>query len=321
MNPGIDTLIAKRLSGNANAEESTKLDAWIGESTDHQEYYLNAEKLWQAADRLKHTEAADVEAAWNDLQRRIAMPQKRPRVRKVVMWRYAAVIGGIAMLSMLIAYFMGGESPVKFSTQVAARMDTLQLTPPSSTKAAATPDTFVIHKPDIQPKKRRAWAPETLIAVSSQDSAMKFSLPDGTVVYLNKNSKLTYPEKFVAGSRSVYLSGEAYFEVSHNRGEFMVYCQDVRVRVLGTSFNVKGYEPVKQVEVMVVEGLVEVKAEDKPVIEPMLLKAGEQASYLTGRVTIVKSKASKRDRWWKRGGFRGRVKDYFNRILNKNKKH
>ena len=101
----------------------------------------------------------------------------------------------------------------------------------------------------------------------------------------------------------------------------MVYCQDVRVRVLGTSFNVKGYEPVKQVEIMVVEGLVEVKAEDKPVIEPMLLKAGEQANYLTGRVAIVKSKASKRDRWWKRGGFRGRVKEYFNRILNKNKKH
>lgn len=67
-------------------------------------------------------------------------------------------------------------------------------------------------------------------------------LPDGTKVWLNSNSTLTYPDKFGRGDRSVVLEGEAYFEVSEDRRhKFVVNASDVQVEVYGTRFNVEAY--------------------------------------------------------------------------------
>lgn len=68
------------------------------------------------------------------------------------------------------------------------------------------------------------------------------NLPDGTKVWLNAESSLSYPEYFSGSLRKVKLSGEAYFEVVRNsNAPFEVETMDGRLRVLGTSFNVKSY--------------------------------------------------------------------------------
>jgi transmembrane sensor len=322
MNPGIDKLIAKHLSGNTESPEKLRLDAWLAGSEENRAYFEHAQKLWRSAENLKLNNDADLDFAWTDLNQRIQSGQVIQAPGRIIRWRIAAAVSGVVLTASLIGYFATGEDPTKFSTQVASRADTVKAAASADVADLIIPDTFEMPKPAPAQQVNRTGRAKnsTLIAVSSQDSAMMFSLPDGTMVFLNKNSKLTYPENFASGHRQVHLSGEAYFEVAHNQGEFLVFCQDVRARVLGTAFNVRGYEPVKKVDVMVTEGLVEVKAIDRAIVEPVVLKPGEQGSYLAGQVAITKSKASKKDRWWKRGGFRTKVKEFFNRIT-KGQKH
>lgn len=94
-------------------------------------------------------------------------------------------------------------------------------------------------------------------------------LPDGTHVWLNENSKLTFPEQF-GKERRVMLEGEAYFEVEHDRKRpFIVQTDKLNVRVLGTEFDVKAYPDDTSTEVFLDRGRVKVKAgRDNEVLDP-----------------------------------------------------
>ena len=80
---------------------------------------------------------------------------------------------------------------------------------------------------------------------------------DGTVAYLNSESKIHYPVKFGLFERRIRLEGEAYFEVTHNpRRPFVVEFEGGEIQVLGTSFNVKAYGGDDIVAVTLDEGRV-----------------------------------------------------------------
>jgi transmembrane sensor len=87
----------------------------------------------------------------------------------------------------------------------------------------------------------------------------KLKLEDGSVVTLQPGATLMYPPHFLPGKREVYLTGEAFFEVSKNaRRPFYVYYNNLVTHVLGTSFTIKIDKDKKQVEVSVRTGRVEV---------------------------------------------------------------
>ncbi len=84
-------------------------------------------------------------------------------------------------------------------------------------------------------------------------------LPDGSRVWLNADSKLTYPEHFSKYKRDVQLEGEAYFEVSKDMiAPFHVLAEDLEVKVTGTSFNVSAYASSETIEVTLDEGAISV---------------------------------------------------------------
>ena len=75
--------------------------------------------------------------------------------------------------------------------------------------------------------------------IVAQDSTTMVNLPDGSQVYLNENSRLSYTKDFGKGNRTVQLEGEGYFEVvSNSEAPFFVHTDPTTVRVVGTSFNV-----------------------------------------------------------------------------------
>ena len=85
-------------------------------------------------------------------------------------------------------------------------------------------------------------------------------LPDGTNVTLNAGTVLLYPERFNGKTRSVYLSGEAYFDVAKDREHpFIVKVNDFQVTALGTEFNVNAYPDASCVSATLVEGSVKVE--------------------------------------------------------------
>ena len=88
-------------------------------------------------------------------------------------------------------------------------------------------------------------------------------LSDGSVVWLNSDSRMSYPLNFHDGTREVFLSGEAYFEVSHDEEHpFVVHTDDQAVTVLGTQFNVSAYPGDRIVQTTLVTGKVKVATAD-----------------------------------------------------------
>lgn len=89
----------------------------------------------------------------------------------------------------------------------------------------------------------------------------QLTLSDGTKIWLNSESKITYPTKFSMGSdRNVYLEGEAYFKVTKNcKVPFIVNTDKINIKVLGTSFNVKSYTADKTIETTLIEGKVSIQ--------------------------------------------------------------
>ena len=81
---------------------------------------------------------------------------------------------------------------------------------------------------------------ESLLTVNTRNEVEQLTLPDGTKVWLNKNSIFRYPKEFDENNREVHLEGEGYFEVKKNSSKpFVVHSESMQVRVLGTIFNLK----------------------------------------------------------------------------------
>jgi hypothetical protein len=112
--------------------------------------------------------------------------------------------------------------------------------------------------------------------ITPKGSQYQLSLPDGTKVWLNAASSLSYPAAFTGAKREVNLIGEAYFEVSENRKmPFIVHSKGQEIEVLGTHFNVNAYDDETRTETTLIKGSVRVKLLNST--KSTLLKPGEQA--------------------------------------------
>lgn len=97
-----------------------------------------------------------------------------------------------------------------------------------------------------------------MISVLSGDQLKELTLPDGSLVTLNKQAELVYPEKFDRRKRELKLIGEAFFKVVSNPASpFLLEVeQKARIKVLGTSFSIKPNQHTSSISVQVIEGKV-----------------------------------------------------------------
>jgi ferric-dicitrate binding protein FerR (iron transport regulator) len=107
------------------------------------------------------------------------------------------------------------------------------------------------------------------------------TLSDGTNIWLNSGSKLVYPASFKGKTREVILEGEAYFDVSHDKNRlFIVNTDKIRIKVLGTAFNVKSYPGDNKTETTLVRGSVVIDKKNASSNEaPVILKPGEKVTF------------------------------------------
>ena len=114
-------------------------------------------------------------------------------------------------------------------------------------------------------------------------------LSEGSKVTVNSNSKLTYPKKFEKDQRVVALSGEAFFEVAKDPDRpFIINAGEIRVEVIGTSFNVKAHEIHDNIEVTVSSGKVAVYRPENPDERVILIK-GQKAIFYKSTTKIEAS--------------------------------
>jgi transmembrane sensor len=115
-------------------------------------------------------------------------------------------------------------------------------------------------------------AQKQLLVVNGQVGNL--TLSDGTKVWLNGGSKLSYPEEFRGDKREITLTGEAFLEVAHDaKRSFIIHTGVIKTQVLGTSFNVKAYPEDDYVKVDVATGKVGVVA---PAVKAVLLTPAQQ---------------------------------------------
>lgn len=139
--------------------------------------------------------------------------------------------------------------------------------------------------------------PAFIVASNNTGIVQKVTLPDGTIINLNTCSRLTYPESFSGKSREVFLDGEAYFDVAHDkRHPFIVRAGELKIRVLGTKFNVNASTLIPQITATLIEGSIEAVTGKKNI----LMKPNQQLKYDTssGRVSLTElTNASREIRW------------------------
>jgi len=110
---------------------------------------------------------------------------------------------------------------------------------------------------------RNETPPAQLVVAVERGQKANITLPDGSKVWLNSQSKLTYSTNFNIEERELQLDGEAYFEVAHNpKKPFIVRSNDISVRALGTAFGVKAYNEDRIISSILMKGKVLVTTPD-----------------------------------------------------------
>ena len=285
MKTGKEKLIGKYLSGNASMQEEKELFDWLKEDQANEEFFDQSKNIWTLSSGLKKESEDITEKAWEDFKN-LAENDKTKVERRfnITPLRAAAGIALIVVLVFLIKYFI-----------------TVQ-----ETLINKTMQTEVLKNKENEIE---------MICITTLDSTTVFYLPDSSCVHLNKNSSFTYPEKFNDSIRSTLLSGEAFFEIIKAGKPFTVECKETKTTVLGTSFNIKGYEEDKKTTVSVVTGTVQLSDKQH---RPLILTANERGTFDTEKTSLSKTKYNDKSFvWWKKISLKARIKRIIKKIKQK----
>ena len=135
------------------------------------------------------------------------------------------------------------------------------------------------------------------------------TLSDGTEVWLNAASSISFPVAFTAAERNVSITGEAYFEVAHDRHRpFKVKINDSEIEVLGTHFNVNAYEDEATVKTTLLEGKIRQTAKDGA-FQKTLLPGQQSRIYKNGEMSVSADVDTGEAVAWMQGNFQFRSAD------------
>lgn len=114
--------------------------------------------------------------------------------------------------------------------------------------------------------------------IQATSTIQEVTLPDGSHVTLNRNTTISYRKDFNKSDRKIVLDGEAFFDVARNEQKpFIISIKEATVEVLGTSFNIQGYNTTSEVEVVVSTGLVKFSVPNLQ--KGVTLRAGERGVF------------------------------------------
>lgn len=323
-----DTLIAKYLSGNSNPEEIKRLTEWLKQDPSHQAEFERVEKIWNTSLNLKKDKDADVESAWNEFRSLTeSQPQLSTRKTNYSWLNMAAAVAVFVVSAIMVKLFTSEPLTAPKSQLSVVTVPEIQAGPETlanDSDVVSVDSTNATPAKPLEKRQKKAAFPSrtsvAMITVNAGDSAQIFMLPDNSIVYLNAKSKLEYPQNFNKTNRRVSLTGEAYFDIKKDSGQFVVACENTIIRGKGTTFNVKSHSTDKEVEVIVAAGSVEFSGIGYKDFKKLVIKTGESGYYNKAKSEIVKSKHQRKNyKWWQKKSLRARIKDFFDKLLGKKK--
>ncbi len=118
---------------------------------------------------------------------------------------------------------------------------------------------------------------QTITYSTNKNETKTVRLPDNSTIHLNAESSISFSDEFDKNSRELTFTGEAIFDISHNpQKPFTIHTDDLKVRVLGTQFNIRSYPNDNSVETTLISGKVEIiRSFEKSIV----LKPEHRATY------------------------------------------
>ena len=288
-------LILGHWAGKLSEPEKKELDNWLAQSEKHRVYFQKWCNDERQNELLSKIGCYDPGEGWQQVVRKRNMRRNR-RWWLVAAASVAILFGGLAVYrysKIPVSLPLASEETSIYPGKRMARL----ITPSGE---AVLLDT--LRQTDTQQMKLHNDQGRVVIQAACGDAngdqpvyhclevprggEFSFLLPDSTTVFLNAESRLRFPDRFVPGSeRIVYLSGEAYFDVKRDpRSPFLVCLEHSAVKVTGTSFNVKAYPDDTNEATTLISGTVSMGIGTTE--QWIVLKPGEQGYYDATRTTL-----------------------------------
>jgi len=310
----IDLLFRKQLAGSMTADEQLRLHLLLEEEANQKHFdelllaYFQEEPT-QDTDDFKEANQIK-ELAWQGITAHV---KRRELSRSSKLWsawlKVAAVL--LLMASATIYYIDQYQTASKSPLTVAS-------VKPGSNRAVLTSSNGTVYKLNGEKEEiifddnaihykdggliAQESGKEMLTLSTPRGGHYRVTLSDGTKVWLNAASSISYPNDFNTKERKVTLSGEAYFEVAHNAAKpFIVVTKTQSIKVLGTSFNVNAYVDENQTVTTLTTGSVQLK--DAKGAISTTLKPGQQATFDNNIFDVAEVDVSVYDAW-REGYFR-----------------
>lgn len=282
-NDNLTSLIEKHFQGKTTPEEEILLNDWY-------DFCQNTSPDWdeQELDSKAHTR----QKIWDKISHEIDQPADQPRSIKFPKLFLAASVAIIFCCSIYLLLNNNQAATAPLSVLEPGRGQAmLTLADGSTLNLKTAEDTVIAQQPGSLIEKSAdgklvyAYQPEAQltdtisynIIQTPRSSQYQVILVDGTSVWLNAESSLTYPTQFSAKERIVRLTGQAYFEVAPDQQKpFKVLTDKQQVVVLGTHFDINAYPEETSVKTSLMEGSVKV-IPDHQYGQFAILKPGQQA--------------------------------------------
>ena len=330
----IGRLITLHLGNKLSETEKTELDDWINSSADNAAIFQKLTEEKRLAAGLRDFASANTAQALLAVKTRIYQ-SKAPRIIKLNYWlRAAAILLAIISIGVIYTQFnyhfilksgvngqyqdlnakndlpaggnrafitlANGKSINLSSAKTGVVIDAAKLTYNDGTAVSATRNHVVEN--DL-PLHR-----QVLTITTPYGGQYQIKLPDGTSVYMNAGSTLTFPLTFKGlKERKLILTGEAYFTVVHNDQQpFRVQTTTQLVEDIGTEFNVNAYTDELHTKTTLVEGAAKViafAASASPEVASVLLTPGKQSILSNNKLTVKHTDITEAIAW-KNGYFR-----------------
>jgi ferric-dicitrate binding protein FerR (iron transport regulator) len=250
-----EDIIIKFLSGQATGEEAQEILRWKNLDEENRKTFREIEVAWNTSEIVMNPEKFDAATVLPQIRSKL----KRDKVLFIGKNRLKQLTGyaATAIIAITLTWFAQNYSSTKHGSSQTVQAIYQSVETPAGAKSLVT-------------------------------------LEDGTRIWLNAKSKLTYPAYFVNNIREVELEGEGYFDVAKDKSRpFRVKTSDLTVQVLGTVFNLKSYPEEGMIKATLVEGKIALnKFTDGNLEQEFLeLKLNQQAMFIKKEGFLTKDEA------------------------------
>lgn len=252
-------LLSKKLTGEATARELALLEELIQENPEWRYTLENLQELWNS--RPVSTEGGNYQSNEDAYLLHInRLKEKAPDFKFYSQSTDKQVVVKPAALKKPFYKHWGS-----YATVVAIIVSVLLV--------------YTFGSTESNKETASAKRPANEISINP-GSRTRIQLPDGSQVWINSGSKLTYDNSFKGNIREVQLDGEAYFDVVKDATRpFIVHTSGIDIKVLGTAFNVKAYKSEPVIEATLIHGSIEVINQNRPGAPGVMLKPHEKLIY------------------------------------------